>query len=318
MVSSLISDSRILILAILVFVTIFIAIILIVIDERTKRRIGQKLENDIVDTKIIELDSLVKSSRDPKEKLGIINQKSKELFNEVFGCDESKGYTYLINFFNEKNLPKYEQYCRDMFQLFYSVDYVSNVDIEKIYKSFISIIELSRYALAKKLKDKNALKNIKPKIKKEIVEEKKNIVVSEQKKEEEKKDIVNESIKDYDVKTYPKKNNELFSEQQKIIDSIEKRKRELDFQQRKNLELLKQTETTLKQQQQLEVKLKKDLETQNKKKKNIEENLLNKKMNEVNNIVPVSATDKKWYHDIDAEPILGKDLVKELKKKRNI
>jgi hypothetical protein len=160
LLSSIILDSRILILLVLVIVTILISIVLIIIDKNSKSKEKKEQETDIINERIKNIKRILESLKNPEERLGAINQKAKELFKEVFDIDTSKNYSYLINYFNEKKLTRYSSFCQDMFNIYYSIDMLSNIDVDNIEKKFISLIELSREHILNNLrKNKNPQKN---------------------------------------------------------------------------------------------------------------------------------------------------------------
>ncbi len=310
-ISSLILDSRILILLVLVFFTIFVSILLIILDKKTRFKEIKKTEKNIIDEKILELEHLLKSLKSPEEKLGLINQKSKDLFKEVFEIEKQKSYSFLINYFNEKNLVRYSAFCQDMFNIYYSKDRVSNIDVDNVGKKLISLIELSKDVLLKVNRTNNKEINEEKNIEKKI-----NILVSDNLNN---KQILKKESTLVDLDTNGGKESYLTSEQKNILESIDKKRNLLDFQERKNMELLKETEEKLKQQQQLELELRKKLEEQKNKGKNIEDNLKKSKINELkilSNQNESCSTNKVWYHDIDIKPIQGKEWVKELKRKK--
>lgn len=303
------SDSRIIILSILVSITTLVAIILIVFENKTKSREKQKKESDIIKLRKKEIESSMDASKTPQEKLEVINQNAKKLFNEIFNIDEQKGYSYLINFFKDRNLMRHMSFSQDMFSLYYSVDTITNTSVEKISRELIWLIESSKEDLIKIEKQK--------KIEQQKIRNRKELILTPNEtypkggKIEIPKNVEKESSPGY-----------LSEEQLKLIKAIELKKKELEAQSRKNITILRETEARLKQQRQLEEIFNKELIAQKNKTQQIEEKLSKSNIVEKKNIIKPEAScniDKVWYHNIDVKPILGSDYVKQLKdRKREI
>ncbi len=305
-VNFLTSDSRIIILSVLVAITTLVAIILIVFENKTKQKEKQKKESDIIRLKKREIEQSLDSHKAPLEKLEVVNLKAKKLFKEIFNIDEQKGYSYLINFFKDRGLMRHMAFAQDMFSLYYSVDRVTSISVEKVSRELIGLIEFSKEDLII-IERQKKIEQQKAKSKKELVIPL-NETSSKVLKVEAPRSIEKASSPSY-----------LSEEQLKLIKVIELKKKELDAQSRKNISILKETEAKLKQQQQLESIFKKELIAQKNKTQQIEEKLLkNNIVEKIDTVKPETScnVDKVWYHNIDAKPILGSDYVKQLKKKK--
>ncbi len=313
--SFILSDSRVIILLSLLFLTIIVAISLILFDKTRTKKEKIDIKDQVINAEIAELTRLINSVNSPEERLGIINHKAKLLFKNYFGIENDKSYSYLVKYFTSKNLIRYAMFCQDMFNLYYSKDRISLFDVNKVSKKLASLIELSQRIGDVKTPLRIVPVQVNTSNQNDLIFKKfwdsrnnkkhKNLPQKKYAK------IVSQPQQDY---------NPLTQKQKEITQRIDKKFEEVKIQEHKNLMLLEETEEKLKQQQKLEIELHTKLRQQKEKEAIIEKQLKEGKIIEQKQLMlskEACNIDKKWYHDVDAKPIMGKDWIKELKKKKN-
>ncbi len=316
--SSIFSDSRILILLSLVFLTIIIAVALMLFEKAKGKKENIKVRQHVVNTKITEFNRIINSAKSPEEKLGIVNHNAKKLFKENFSIDVEKSYSFLVNFFTEKNLTRYTMFCQDMFNLYYSNDRINFIDVDKVVKKLATLIELSDKNKIMKPEVKQSTPSINPKGVPENERIFKDFWETRNKKNNFKPNKIVKKHED-EGPSIVGNNRGLNNQQKEIQNRINKREEDVKIQEHKNLNLLKETEDKLKFQQKLEIELQKKLKQQKEKEAIIEKQLRDGKLIDQKQLIlshDACNINKKWYHDVDTEPVMGKDWIKELKKKK--
>lgn len=316
--NSLMYDSKIIILISLIVTAILFSGLLIFFERKTKKKTAIKEKSNKLKSEIDKLKDEISNSKEYTTKLSIMDKYAKELFNKNFELSTKKGYSSLIQFFDEKRLPDYADFCRSMFLLYYSTDNVSDGKIIEARDLLIKLIQNAKNNtnLIKEDNLKKIVANEKGKYEIDLErilakKEKKNLRVSlpliDFKKSQKE---IDELLK--------LKNIQLTSEQKKLVKQLKEKQNQLEEQQNRNLELLKETENRIKEQEKLEIELGRRLEGQKKKEDLIEARLKKEKLIEQERIIQkqIEENDKSWYEKVDVEPMIGKDWLKEFRKKR--
>ncbi|MFA5485155.1 MAG: hypothetical protein WC260_02835 [Candidatus Pacearchaeota archaeon] len=294
--SSLFSDPRIILLLSLVIISIIIGIFLILTDKKVTRKKESIELNTYVKSKTEEVIKEINSKQSSVERLSVINDSFKKLLKEDFNLDETMGYSSLVDYFKEKKLTKYQEFCQKMFELYYSTNDVKYSDIEELKTKLVHLIDFS--TRSKKIFDK---KEIPQKIKKTL-----DSVSSKGQMTEELTPIMQAAEIEKQINELLKlKKYQLTKQQQALLKELEKKQFELNKHEKKNTVLLKETQRKIREQERLQ----KTLLKQGQKKKIIPKNNPKNKEN-------LNQKNKIGYEDINIHPKKGKEYLKELKQKK--
>jgi septal ring factor EnvC (AmiA/AmiB activator) len=303
-------NTKVLILLLILLFFLIIALIIVGMEYKiNKRKVIEHVEN----TRLMELSKDLKKAKNKESKLAVIDKHAKRLFRERHSVTTNRSYSELEKIFNEKQAYEYSNFCKRMFEAYYSNHTLTDQHVKEILRTLTKLIrETEIYLDAEKYNPEVLYANVKPH-EEHMTKEQKELAKSREMKrvEKEKEKIKSEKSK------LTNENTVLAQKQQSIVEK-EKELSEREKASQKTLkeleEKIKEQEIRIKEQEQLQDKLEKTLELEEKQKLLIQQREAREKAMKKE----LETRDMKvhWREKIDANPLSGKDWLETRSKRR--
>ncbi len=313
LISSILTDTRILILLTILIIFLIIAVAIVILEFKLKTKTKKKFTEEVENVRLTALKNELKKAASPTQKLVIIDKQAKSLFKERFSISSKKSYSELIEVFNQKKKYNYSSFCEKMFEGYYSEEGITE---EKLKNLLIYLTRLIRERNTYVDPEKYSLKNLYPSTEKDPEHK---ITHSKSTKLEKQR-----------LAKLDKRKEQLSKKQQALIEKqmllttkqkeITQKEKTMKKQEKTNENILRQVEekleqqeVRLKQQERLQQKISKELEKEELQKRKIESAIKEKKMLEQK--IKQEEAKKYWRDTIDVNAPKGKEWLKAHKKR---
>jgi len=140
-VVSLMSDARVMFLVWFILIAIIVALILIVIETRVRKKQESKVKVVKVATPAEEVDSFLSKKVSVKSKLKFIGKTAKSYFRNKYGMPSNLDYFKLVAEFEKGKNELEADFCEKMFKAYYSGAEISEEDVSLLGKMFAKIVD---------------------------------------------------------------------------------------------------------------------------------------------------------------------------------
>ncbi len=136
---SLMSDSRIRFLLWFIVVAIIVAIILIFTEINLKRKRERVVAKLAIDSPIEKINHFLKNNKSPREKLDFVDKTAKRYFKDTYGNNINSNYSELIRYFGKHRRQNEANFCKSMFEAYYSDEELTNSKVIALGKMLINV-----------------------------------------------------------------------------------------------------------------------------------------------------------------------------------